>query len=93
VKPEHVVAVALRLFAIVLTVSIVSNFVGSTWYHVVTGSNTGFSILVIVVTILLALTALLLWRYPFWIASKLLRLDDSMNTPSNWVSRSTKYKL
>ena len=86
-KPEHVVAIALRLFAIALSLSIVSNVTGSAWYYIISGgSNAGFSLLVILFTILLAVLAFLLWRFPFWIASKLLKFDDSMNRPSSWGS-------
>jgi len=48
VKPEHVVAIALRLFAIALSLSIVSNITGSAWYYIISGgSNAGFSLLVL----------------------------------------------
>jgi hypothetical protein len=86
VKPEHVVGIALRLFAILLSLSIVSHFSGSAWYYIISGSNAGYSLLVILFTILLAVLAFLLWRFPFWIASKLLKFDDSMNRPSSWGS-------
>jgi hypothetical protein len=86
VKPEHVVAIALRLFAIALTLYTVSSFVGSAWVFLASGSNNGASVLVVVVTVLMLAVAFLLWRFPLWIASKLVRFNDSINKISSSIS-------
>jgi hypothetical protein len=87
VKPEHVVAIALRLFAIALTLYTVSSFVESAWFFFAGGSNSGASVLVVVVTVLMLAAAFLLWRFPLWIASRLVRFDDSINRTSSSISR------
>ena len=76
-KPEHVVAVVLRLFAIFLAVSILSFLASSPWYYIMSAPDKGLALLVIAFMIFLAFSAFALWRYPFWIASKLLRFDDA----------------
>jgi hypothetical protein len=86
VKPEHVVAIALRLFAIALTLYTVSSFVGSAWSVFASASNIGASVLVVVVTVLMLAAAFLLWRFPLWLASRLVRFDDSMNRTSSSIS-------
>ena len=85
-KPEHVVAIALRLFAIALTLYTVSSFVGSAWSVFASASNIGASVLVVVVTVLMLAAAFLLWRFPLWLASRLVRFDDSMNRTSSSIS-------
>jgi hypothetical protein len=86
VKPEHVVAIVLRLFAIALTLYTVSSFVGSAWFFVASDSNTGASVLVVVFTVLMLAAAFTLWRFPLWIASRLVRFDDSINRTSSSIS-------
>jgi hypothetical protein len=86
VKPEHVVAIALRLFAIALILYTVSSFIGSAWFVFGSGSNSGASVLVVIVTVLMLAAAFLLWRFPLWIASRLVRFDDSINRTSSSIS-------
>jgi len=87
VKPEHVVAVALRLFAIFLAVSILGSLTSSTWLYITSAPDKGFALIMIASMILVAFVAFALWRYAFWIASKLIRFDDSMTRPpTSWAS-------
>jgi hypothetical protein len=82
VKPEHIVAVVLRLFAIVLTIYTVNSFVGSAWFYFASGATTGVSVLLVVVTLVMLATAVLLWRFPLWIASRLIGFDSSVSRAS-----------
>jgi hypothetical protein len=82
VKPEHIVAVVLRLFAIVLTIYTVNSFVGSAWFYFASGATTGVSVLLVVVTLVMLATAFLLWRFPLWIASRLVGFDSSVSRAS-----------
>lgn len=74
-NPEHVVAVAVRLFAIGLTVYAVTNTVGSTPFYFGGEFESKIFLLVVVVTLLTLGAAFLLWRFPLWIASKLFKYD------------------
>ena len=85
-KPEHIVAVAVRLFAIGLTVYAVSNTLGTAPIYFVGGFESSVFLLVIVVTLLTLVTAFLLWRFPLWIASRLFRYDDSESRPSTSIT-------
>jgi len=86
VKPEHVVAVALRLFAIVLIVYTLNSFVGSAWFYFASGASVGVAVLLVVVTVLLLVAAFFLWRFPLWIASRLVKFDDSVNITSTSIA-------
>jgi hypothetical protein len=76
VKPEHVVAVGLRLLAIYLAFSTITSLIRSGWFYVgALGSS-----LVILVTVLCFGIAFLLWRFALGIALRLVRWDGSVNT-------------
>ena len=76
-KPEHIVAIALRVFAIYLSVSTITGLITSGWFYIASGSNMLSSTLVLLVTVLSLATAYLLWRFALSIAFKLVRLDGS----------------
>ena len=76
-KPEHIVAIALRVFAIYLSVSTITGLITSGWFYIAAGSNMLSSTLVLLVTVLSLATAYLLWRFALSIAFKLVRLDGS----------------
>ena len=85
-KPEHVVAIALRLFAIALLLYTLSSFIGSAWVFFASGSNDGATVLMIIVTVLMLAGTLFLWRFSLWIASKLVRFDKSIDKISTSIS-------
>jgi hypothetical protein len=76
-NPEHVVAVAVRLFAIGLTVYVVTGAVGTAPVYFTGKFEPSVFLLVVGATFLTLVAALLLWRFPLWIASKLLPYDHS----------------
>jgi hypothetical protein len=77
-KPEHVVAIGLRLFAIYLSVSTINGLIASGWFYIASASNMLSSTLVVLVAVLSLGTAYLLWRFALWIALNLVRLDGSV---------------
>jgi hypothetical protein len=77
-KPEHFVAIGLRLFAIYLSVSTIAGLITSGWFYIASGSNMLSSTLVLLVAVLSVGMAYLLWRYALSIALKLVRLDGSV---------------
>jgi len=77
-KPEHLVAIGLRFFAIYLSVSTISGLITSGWFYIASRSNMLSSTLVVLVAVLSLGTAYLLWRFALWIALKLVRLDGSV---------------
>jgi hypothetical protein len=81
VKPEHVVAIALRLFAIYLSVATISGVIATGWFVIASASSTSATVLLVFATVLLSLgIACLLWRFAVWIAVRMVRLDGSVNT-------------
>lgn len=74
-KPEHIVAIALRVFAIYLSVSTITGLITSGWFYIASGSNMLSSTLVLLVTVLSLATAYLLWG---------LR-SRSLSSSSDWM--------
>jgi hypothetical protein len=85
-NPEHVVAVAVRLFAIGLTVYVVTGAVGTAPVYFTRKFEPSVFLLVVGGTFLTLVAALLLWRFPLWIASKLLPYDHSRSGGSSSVT-------
>jgi len=82
VKPEYVVAIALRLFAIILTVSGISGLARSGWVYFGAYTEIRASVLLIIVTVVILAAGYCLWRYALSIALRLVRFDDSPSGPS-----------
>ena len=85
-NPEHVVAVAVRLFAIGLAVYAVTGAVGTAPVYFAGKFEPSVFLLVIGTTLLTLIAALLLWRFPLWIASKLFPYDHSRSGGSTSIT-------
>ena len=85
-NPEHVVAVAVRLFAIGLSVYAVTGAVGTAPVYFTGKFEPSVFLLVVGATLLTLVAALLLWRFPLWIASKLFPYDHSRSVGSTSIT-------
>jgi hypothetical protein len=85
-NPEHVVAVAVRLFAIGLAVYAVTGAVGTAPVYFTSKFESNVFLVVVGATLLTLVAALLLWRFPLWIASKLFPYDRSRSGGSTSIT-------
>ncbi len=85
-NPEQVIAVAVRLFAIGLAVYAVTGAVGTAPVYFTGKFEPSVCLLVVGATFLILVAALLLWRFPLWIASKLFPYGHSRSGGSISVS-------
>jgi carbon starvation protein CstA len=82
VKPEYVVAIVLRVFAIILSVSAISGLARSAWVYFGAATEIRASVLLTVVTVVILAAAYFLWQHALPIGLRLVRFDDSPASPS-----------